>query len=210
MPQDSPKQGMVLEKPMRPDEPRVEGAASSEVEMLEDVVPDVTRWYEPERLKAYRRHEVKQVRPRVSRSRLITTVTSYGHLGVLVVCCGLVCCVCCFMLIRQQESRSFMDYHGQSNWLLSDFMHCREVVVHLKRCLWRFQMVEPMQHDDLLLYSMLDLQHLNQLYKEKVLRKIAEDPRIQRADDREYLDQEMKKLRKKKRRMKWLARILRL
>ena len=181
-----------------------EGELSGDGERLQDVVPGLRRWDERERLKVIEWHEKKR-RPRVRLDRMVPKATAYWYVGLLVVGCGMVCCCSCLLVVTQHSSSYFADNIGTCKWLLNDFLHCREEVLEIKRCLWRFQMVEPMRHDDLLLYVTQDLQHLHQLYKREVLNKIKE---MRQPDDRVYLEDELRKKRRKKRKMAWWGRIL--
>ncbi|MPC79992.1 hypothetical protein E2C01_074552 [Portunus trituberculatus] len=205
LPQDTRGREKTQQEAMGPEEARgAEGGMSGDGERLQDVVPGLGRWHEPERLKVIEWHEEKR-RPRVTLDKMVPKATAYWYVGLLVLGCGLVCCCSCLLVVTQHASPHFADNIGTCKWLLDDFLHCREEVLEIKRCLWRFQMVEPIRHDDLLLYVTQDLQHLHELYKREVLNKINE---MRQPDERQYLENELRKKRKRKRKMALWGRIL--
>lgn len=149
------------------------GGASSEsragVERQEDAVPDVSRWYERERQETgawlWRDEEAK--RPREVGEKLLEEPTRYRYVAG---CVAAACCVACCLVWRDGRGAArTKNYAERCRDLLEVFVNYKDLVVRLKKCLWRFEALGGARYDDLLVYVARELQEVSDTYQRQVI-----------------------------------------
>lgn len=135
----------------------------------EDAVPLVSRWYERERQEAgaWRWREEEAQRPRQSGERLREAPAEQQYVAAcLLAACCLACCLAWWDGRGAVRSRHYAE---RCRRLLERFMNYKDLVVRLQQCLWRFQSLEGVRHDDLLVYVARELQQVADTYQRQVL-----------------------------------------
>lgn len=147
-----------------------EESEAGSVGRQEDAVPLVSRWYERERQEAgaWRWREEEAQRPREAGQGLgegQAEQQQYVAACLLAACC----LACCLAWWDGRGAIRPRHYAERCRRLLERFMNYKDLVVRLQQCLWRFQTLEGVRHDDLLVYVAEELQQLADTYQRQVL-----------------------------------------